>query len=167
MQGSSVPPSLLLKAVPPPQEPRLRLCQADPLGAEPFPRASCSSVRGPFAITRGPLWARLLCLESLPGGRQLSGICHLGSGRPGSHPGQLAWSPHLPPHPTSPCPSGSVSDSSYGLVFGGQGTSTGTLKCPAQRGWSGEAGTGWWMLGGRLGGGIWLSHRPGAYGFAL
>ena len=108
------------------------MCRAYPLGAEPFPRASCSPVGGPFAITRGPHWARLLCLESLPGGRQLSGICHLGSGRPGSHPDQLAWSPHLPPHPTSPCPSGSVSDSSYGLVLGGQRTSTGTLKCPAR-----------------------------------
>lgn len=58
-------------------------------------------------------------------GRQLSGICHLGGGWPGSHPGQLAWSPHPSPT-TSPCPNGSVSDSSYGLVSGGQRTSTGT-----------------------------------------
>lgn len=114
--------------VPPPRAARPHLCWANPFGADPFPRTSCSSVGGPFVITRGPLWARLLCLESLPGRggrRQLSGICHLGGGRPGSHPGQLAWSPHPSPT-TSPCPSGSVSDSSYGLVSGGQRTSTGT-----------------------------------------
>ena len=84
---------------PPPQAARPHLCWADPFGAEPFPRTSCSSIGGPFVITRGPLWARLLCLESLPGDRQLSGICHLGGGRPGSHPGQLARSPHPSPAP--------------------------------------------------------------------
>ena len=84
---------------PPPQAARSHLCWADPFGAEPFPRTSCSSIGGPFVITRGPLWARLLCLESLPGDRQLSGICHLGGGRPGSHPGQLARSPHPSPAP--------------------------------------------------------------------
>ena len=122
LQGSSVPPSLLLKAppsLPPAPGTQAALVPGLPAWSRALPQSFLLSHRGTICNHAWSFLGPAPVPGKPPRGEAAVWDLSLGQWTARLIPRPAGLESHLPPHPTSPCPSGSVSDSSYGLVLGG------------------------------------------------